>query len=222
MSKFADENGFARGALVLLILAVVAGAFYLSRRRSLDVSGTGKTVVGDLEQAAESVRDTSKDAILTAKVKAALALSKSTSAFEVDVDSDDGTVTLTGAVSSDEARTTVLDITRNTEGVVAVVDHLRIDSSSAPASREKRLSERVTELQIESAVYERLLHDETVDARRIRVSVDGRVVRLAGSVPDSTQSVRVEKLVASIAGVEKVVNDLEVLDRAAGSRFHRR
>jgi osmotically-inducible protein OsmY len=172
-------------------------------------------VVGDLKQAAESVRDRSQDAILTGKVEAALALSKSTSAFEVDVDSDDGTVTLTGAVPSDEARTTVLDITRNTEGVVAVVDHLRI--GSRPAARDEELSERLTELQIESAVYERLLHADAVDARRVRVSVDGRVVRLAGSVPDSTQKARVERLVASIAGVEKVVNDLEVLDRAAGS-----
>lgn len=217
MSKLADENGFVRGVLVLLILGVVVGAFYLSRRRSPDVSGAGKSVVGDLEQAAESVRDTSEEAILTAKVKAALALSKSSSAFDIDVDSDDGTVTLTGSVPSDEARTTVLDIARDTEGVVAVVDHLRIGSSAVLATHERELGERLTELQIESAVYERLLHAEAVDARRIRVSVDGRVVRLAGSVPDSIQKERVETLVASVAGVEKVVNDLEVLDRSAGS-----
>lgn len=219
MSKLTDENGFVRGAVVLLALVVVAGALYLTRRRSLEVAEAGKTVVSDLEQAAESVRDTSEDALLTAKVKAALALSKSSSAFDVDVDSDEGIVTLRGSVASEEARTAVLDTTRDTEGVLSVVDHLRIDPLGLPGTDEKVLAHRLAELQIESAVYERLLHAERVDARRIRILVDGGVVRLTGSVPDAAQKERVAAIVASVAGVEKVLNDLEVVDRAAGRRL---
>jgi osmotically-inducible protein OsmY len=216
MTKLDDANGFVRGAVVLLILIIVLGVLYLTRRRSLDVSEAGKTVVSDLEQAAESVRDTSEDALLTAKVKAALGLSKSSSAFDVDVDSDEGKVTLTGSVASEEARKAVLDIARDTEGVLSVVDRLQIDSSAGSATTEKVLGERLAELQIESAVYERLLHAETVDARRIRVLVDGGTVRLTGSVPDAQQKARAAALVASVAGVENVVNDLEIVDRTAG------
>jgi osmotically-inducible protein OsmY len=65
--------------------------------------------------------------VLTAKVKTALALSKSASAFDIDVDSNDGTVTLTGTVSSDEARAAVLDIARDTAGVLEVVDRIQVD-----------------------------------------------------------------------------------------------
>jgi osmotically-inducible protein OsmY len=131
MRKLVDHSGFVRGAvlfLVLLVVVVVGGMLYLTTRRGVDVADeAGKTVAEDLEQAAQTVRDTSEDAILTAKVKTALVLSKSVSAFDIDVDSDNGTVTLTGAVSSDEARAAVLDIARDTAGVLEVVDRIQVD-----------------------------------------------------------------------------------------------
>ena len=130
MRKFVDHSGFVRGAVLFLVLivVVVVGMLYLTTRRGVDVADeAGKTVAGDLEQAAQTVRDTSEDVVLTAKVKTALALSKSASAFDIDVDSDDGTVTLTGDVSSDEARAAVLDIARDTAGVLEVVDRIQVD-----------------------------------------------------------------------------------------------
>jgi osmotically-inducible protein OsmY len=219
MGKLADENAFVRAGVVLLVLIVVIGMLYLTRRRGVDVAEAGKTVAGDLEEAAQTVRDTSEDAILTAKVKTALALSKSASAYEVDVDSDGGAVTLSGAVPSNEARAAVLDIARDTAGVLQVVDRIEIDPRVMPGTQEANLVERLAELEIESAVYERLLRAEGVDARRIRVRVEGRVVRLAGSVPDSNQKERAAALVASVAGVESVTNELEVSDRAAHAAF---
>jgi hyperosmotically inducible protein len=215
MGKLADENGWVRAAVLFLVLIVVIGMLYLTRRRPVDVAEAGKAVAGDLEQAAETVRDTSEDAILTAKVKTALALSKSASAFDVDVDSEDGTVTLKGTLASNEARAAVLEIARDTAGVLEVVDRIQLDPSVAPGTQEEKLVERLAELEIESSVYERLLRAEGVNARWIRVWVDGRVVRLTGSVTDANQKERAAALVASVAGVEKVLNELEVSDRAA-------
>jgi osmotically-inducible protein OsmY len=191
---------------------------YLAKRRvvDMDVVETGKSVAGDLEQAAETVRDTSEDAFLTAKVKAALALSKSASAIDVDVDADDGTVTLTGAVPLNEDREAVLQVARDTAGVMEVVDRLRVDASVVPETDREELTRRLTELEIESAVYERLLQADGINAKWIRVRVEGRVVRLRGSVPDSAQKQRVTALVGSVAGVESVVNELSVFQRAAG------
>jgi osmotically-inducible protein OsmY len=130
MRKLVDHSGFVRGAVLFLVLivVVVGGMLYLTTRRGVDVADeAGKIVAGDLEQAAQTVRDTSEDVVLTAKVKTALALSKSASAFDIDVDSNDGTVTLTGTVSSDEARAAVLDIARDTAGVLEVVDRIQVD-----------------------------------------------------------------------------------------------
>ena len=140
MGKHTSENGFVRAGLLLLVLIVVIGALYLTKQRSvdMDVAEAGKAVAGDLEQAAETVRDTSEDAFLTAKVKTALVLSKSASAFDVDVDSDDGTVTLTGALPSNEIKVAVLDVARDTAGVVQVVDRIQVDSLVVPAARSPR------------------------------------------------------------------------------------
>jgi len=217
MGKHTSENGFVRAGLLLLVLIVVIGALYLTKQRSvdMDVAEAGKAVAGDLEQAAETVRDTSEDAFLTAKVKTALVLSKSASAFDVDVDSDDGTVTLTGALPSNEIKVAVLDVARDTAGVLQVVDRIQVDPHVVPGTEKEELAERLTELEIETAVYEQLLHAEGVDAKWLRVLVDGRVVRLTGSVPDSNQKERAAALVASVAGVESVVNELEVSHRAA-------
>jgi len=217
MGKHTSENGFVRAGLLLLVLIVVIGALYLTKQRSvdMDVAEAGKAVAGDLEQAAETVRDTSEDAFLTAKVKTALVLSKSASAFDVDVDSDDGTVTLTGALPSNEIKVAVLDVARDTAGVLQVVDRIQVDPHVVPGTEKEELAERLTELEIETAVYEQLLHAEGVDAKWLRVLVDGRVVRLTGSVPDSNQKERAAALVASVAGVERVVNELEVSHRAA-------
>lgn len=218
MGKLTSESAFVRAGLLFLCLIVLVGVLYLTRRRvvDLDVLGTGKAVAGDLEQAAETVRDTSEDAFLTAKVKAALALSKSAPAMDVDVDSDDGTVILSGAVPSNDIRETVLEIARDTAGVMAVVDRMQIDPGVVPGMNREELAERLAELEIESAVYERLLQADGIDAKWIRARADGRVVRLTGSVPDSAQKERATALVASVAGVERVVNELEVSHRATG------
>ena len=215
MNKLTSESGFVRAGLVLLVVIVI-GVLYLTRWRGveMDVAEAGKTVAGDLEQAAEAVRDTSKDAFLTAKVKTALALSKSASVFSIGVDSDGGAVTLTGAVPSNELRAAVLEIARDTAGVREVVDRIHVDSQVTPGT-EDQLVARLAELEIESAVYERLLHSDGVDARWIRVLVDGGVVRLTGSVPDSSQRERAASLVGSVAGVETVLNELEVSHGAA-------
>ena len=128
MKKLTSESGFVRAGLVFLVVIVI-GVLYLTRWRGVDMDAAeaGKAVAGDLEQAAETVRDTSQDAFLTAKVKTALALSKSAPAFGVDVDSDGGTVTLTGAVPSNEIRAAVLEIARDTAGVREIVDRIRVD-----------------------------------------------------------------------------------------------
>ena len=222
MSKLNSESGFIRGLLLLLFLIfVIGGLLYLTRQRGagMDVAEAGKAVAGDLEQAAETVRDSSADAFLTTKVKTALLLSKSASALDVDVDSDEGTVTLTGAVPSNDIRAAVIDVARDTAGVLEVVDRMQVDARVAPGmepGNKDELAKRLTELEIESAVYERLLHAGEIDAKWIRVRVDGRVVRLTGSVPDSSHRERAASLVAAVAGVEKVMNELEVSRRAAG------
>jgi hyperosmotically inducible periplasmic protein len=171
--------------------------------------------VVDLEEAAQAVRDTSEDAFLTAKVKTALALSKSASAFDIKVESDNGVVTLSGALPSSDDKAAILEVARGTDGVLSIVDRIQVDPSAATLTGDDELAERIADLKVESAVYERLLASEALDARRVRISVQGGVVRLMGSVPDSSQKERVREVVQSVPGVASVVNELEVQAPAA-------
>ena len=66
------------------------------------------------------------DAALTAKIKSKMALDDTISARYIDVDTRDSVVTLSGTVESESQRQRALQLARETEGVVSVVDHLRM------------------------------------------------------------------------------------------------
>lgn len=71
------------------------------------------------------------DAGITTEVKANLAADETVSAFEIDVDTQEGIVTLTGEVESAAARQQAVQIARSTEGVTDVIDNLRIEGAAA-------------------------------------------------------------------------------------------
>lgn len=71
------------------------------------------------------------DAGITTEVKANLAADESVSAFEIDVDTQEGVVTLTGEVESAAARQQAVQIARTTEGVRDVIDNLRLEGAEA-------------------------------------------------------------------------------------------
>ena len=66
------------------------------------------------------------NAALTAKIKSKMALDDLVDAADIDVDTTDGVVTLTGRVNSAEERSRAVSLARQTEGVRNVVDNLSI------------------------------------------------------------------------------------------------
>lgn len=74
-----------------------------------------------------STSDQMDDAEIVAEVNARLAADSDTSALNIDVDSLDGVVTLTGVVRSDEARLEAERIARTTSGVTRVISRLRVE-----------------------------------------------------------------------------------------------
>ena len=68
------------------------------------------------------------DATTVAAVRAALALQKDFDLFgEIDVSAEDGVVTLSGHVATDEQRQLAVLISRGVQGVNEVIDELDID-----------------------------------------------------------------------------------------------
>lgn len=66
------------------------------------------------------------DAGITAAVKARLAADPEVAALNIDVDTLDGVVTLSGQVESDAARREAEQIARTTNGVVRVISRIRV------------------------------------------------------------------------------------------------
>lgn len=66
------------------------------------------------------------DAEITSEVKAKLLADPEVAGLNIDVDTRDGVVTLTGDVESDDARLEAEHLARTTEGVVRVISRIRV------------------------------------------------------------------------------------------------
>jgi hyperosmotically inducible protein len=75
----------------------------------------------------ESKRD-SKNAMLTGKVKSALAADVGLKTLKIDVDSAGNTVTLNGVVDSEETKKRAESVARGVEGVATVQNRLTVKS----------------------------------------------------------------------------------------------
>ena len=134
-----------RIVLLLIIVAAVAAFFFGYRygdrdiADSRDVIGTsGETVdvdrarqagakVGEeVAEGANEVERVASDAALTAKIKSKMALDDSVDALDIDVDTTNGVVTLSGSADSEISRNRAVQLARETDGVLSVVDRLNI------------------------------------------------------------------------------------------------
>jgi hypothetical protein len=70
------------------------------------------------------------DAAITAKVKAKLAADGDVNPFNIDVDSNQGVVTLQGRVEKEEARRRAEELARDTEGVKRVINLIKVGDGS--------------------------------------------------------------------------------------------
>jgi len=66
------------------------------------------------------------DSAITASVKAKLAADGDINPFNIDVDTNEGVVTLQGRVAKEEARTKAEQLARETDGVARVINLIKV------------------------------------------------------------------------------------------------
>jgi hyperosmotically inducible periplasmic protein len=93
--------------------------------RPADQTTTAK-IEAKTSQAADKVAMVADDTAITAKVKAAILAEPGLKSLQINVDTKDATVTLTGNVDSDMLRDRAKQIATSTEGVRNVVDNLTV------------------------------------------------------------------------------------------------
>ncbi|HEU5249573.1 MAG TPA: BON domain-containing protein, partial [Thermoanaerobaculia bacterium] len=89
------------------------------------------TLLGILAAVAFAVACAQTDAGITTKVKSKLAADDTVKAYQIDVDTKDKVVTLSGNVDSQAAKDQAVNLARSTEGVADVVDNITLAGGSA-------------------------------------------------------------------------------------------
>jgi hyperosmotically inducible protein len=135
-----------RLVLIVIVLAA-AGAFFMGYRiathdgrttieRPVGTTGTlpqvdttrareaGAQIGEKVAVGASAAQRAVENAALTAKIKSKMALDDTIKASDINVDTADGVVTLSGTVRSEAERTRALQLARETAGITKVNDRL--------------------------------------------------------------------------------------------------
>lgn len=155
------------------------------------------------EQGADAASGMS-DLWITTRAKMRLIRNEQVPAFDLNVDTRDGVVTLFGTVPSDGARSEAENAVKHLDGVRAVRNELQVvpeTRSDAVAQSDERLQQSV----------ERALADRSdLDDADIDVEVADGVVRLTGEVKGETDRVTAVTVAGDASGVKSVVDELAV------------
>jgi hyperosmotically inducible protein len=95
-----------------------------------ELSRTGTVIREKAKKAGDVVADATSDARLTAAIKTKLIAEPGLASFSINVDTNEGLVTLSGAVSSPEQVARAVNIAYNTEGVRKVISTLQVKTAS--------------------------------------------------------------------------------------------
>jgi hyperosmotically inducible protein len=167
------------------------------------------------------------DAGITTNVKTKLAADDTVKAYQMDVDTRNGVVTLTGEVESAAEKEVAIRIARDTEGVRDVIDQIRIgeaaptagidndpdtdrDISGTLRNEGQQAGQAVSDAAITTTVKSKFLADDTVKGLSIDVDTDNGVVTLTGNVSSRAEADRAMMLARQTEGVSRVVDNLKV------------
>lgn len=110
--------------LLLILFAVFAIGFY----GCTAAKNTGTAVAEGTKEAAEETNEVATDASITAAVKMKMADDELVKARNIDVDTDEGVVTLNGTVNSKAEEQKAIDLARSVDGVKNVISNLQVSA----------------------------------------------------------------------------------------------
>lgn len=156
------------------------------------------------------------DAETTARIQMRLLWNDTTGGLSIDVDTQDGVVTLTGPVHTEEERQMAERLARRTEGVREVKNALRVAPEETLTREVREAAEEaaktISDAWITARVAASLRFDSTINHGEIDVSTEDGVVTLAGKVPYLFQKKGAAETAREISGVKSVDNRLEVTE----------
>ena len=142
------------------------------------------------------------DSGITSVIQASLQANDKVKAREVDVQTREGTVYLTGVVDTEEARHEAARVAWRTDGVRGVVNDLTVG--------ERTVGSWVDDVMISSKVKAKLIANTDIKAGDIDVGSSQGVVTLIGRVSSEKIKSEADSIARGTRGVKDVHNELTV------------
>ncbi|VEB50846.1 Osmotically inducible protein OsmY [Salmonella enterica subsp. enterica] len=124
---------------------------------------------------------------------------------DISVETNQKVVTLSGFVESQAQAEAAVKVAKGVEGVTSVSDKLHVRDNKDGSVKGYAGDTATT-----SEVKAKLLADDLVPSRKVKVETTDGVVQLSGTVETQEQSDRAESIAKAVDGVKSVKNDLKV------------
>jgi hyperosmotically inducible protein len=144
------------------------------------------------------------DSAITAKVKAALVDDENIKSTDISVKTEKAVVTLSGFVESQAQAEQAVTVAKGVEGVSSVSDKLHVCDG-----KEQSVKGYAGDTATTSEIKAKLLADDIVPSRKVKVETTDGVVQLSGTVDSQAQVERAETIAKAVDGVKSVKNDLK-------------
>ncbi|EES2360846.1 TPA: molecular chaperone OsmY [Escherichia coli] len=185
---------------VMLTSAVATGSAYAENNAQTTNESAGQKVDSSMNK----VGNFMDDSAITAKVKAALVDHDNIKSTDISVKTDQKVVTLSGFVESQAQAEEAVKVAKGVEGVTSVSDKLHVRDA-----KEGSVKGYTGDTATTSEIKAKLLADDIVPSRHVKVETTDGVVQLSGTVDSQAQSDRAESIAKAVDGVKSVKNDLK-------------
>lgn len=189
---------------VMLSTAVMSGSA-LAESTTSKAESAADNAGQKIDSSMNKVGNFMDDSAITAKVKAALVDHDSIKSTDISVKTEKSVVTLSGFVESQSQAEQAVSVAKGVEGVASVSDKLHVRDSKSQSVKGYAGDAATT-----SEIKAKLLADDVVPSRKVKVETTDGVVQLSGTVESQAQSERAESIAKAIDGVKSVKNDLKV------------
>jgi hyperosmotically inducible protein len=143
-----------------------------------------------------------QDTNITTKVKTKLANDSALNLFKIDVDTQQGIVTLTGNVPTEDRKRRASDLTTSVDGVRMVENFLQVGA--------KKKNVMFEDAVITSKITSGLIRNPSTHALTIDVETSKGEVVLTGQVQSEAEKKTAEQIARTTSGVVSVENQLKV------------
>jgi osmotically-inducible protein OsmY len=151
------------------------------------------------------------DGWITTKVQSKYFLDDQVRGRTINVDTNDGVVTLAGTVGSEAERRQAVALAHNTDGVRDVQDRLTIQAEAAPTAGDTpKPVAGIEDTWITTKIQAQYFLDADVKGHQIDVDTRNGVVTLKGQLESEAARKEAEEIARQTEGVSRVVNQLTV------------